>query len=73
MVKKAAVLLSFVTLLSGCATEPTWKKTGVSHDDSVSALSECKYQVGVNKVEKSEQRDLVKECMQSKGFRWRAE
>jgi hypothetical protein len=47
-------------------------KTGVSKDDAVSALSECKYQVGLNKIARSEQNALVENCMQAKGFRWRA-
>lgn len=70
--KTLAVLsMSVLILLSGCVSNPTWKKAGVSHDDSESALSECKYQVGLNKVAKSEQKELVKDCMQSKGFRWK--
>jgi len=63
--------MSALTLLSGCASDPAWRKPGVSHEDAVSALSECKYQVGLNKVAKSEQNELVKSCMQAKGFRWR--
>ena len=54
-------------------SDPRWKKEGVSSDDAVSALSECKYQVGLNKVTKSEQNELVQNCMQAKGFRWRAD
>lgn len=64
--------MSALTLLSGCASNPSWKKEGVSQHDAVSALSECKYQVGLNNVPKSEQNELIQNCMQAKGFRWRA-
>lgn len=73
MFQKTLIILglSVLTLLSGCASDPTWRKDGVSGEDAVSALSECKYQVGLNKVAKSEQNALVQNCMQAKGFRWR--
>ncbi len=64
--------LSALILISGCASDPTWKKAGVSHNDAVSAHADCKYQVGLNKVAKSEQNELIQNCMQAKGFRWRA-
>ncbi len=75
MFQKTLTILSMsaLTLLSGCASDPTWRKQGVSREDAISAHSECKYQVGLNKVAKSEQNELVQSCMQAKGFRWRAD
>jgi len=62
----------FIALTTGCAADPSWRKPGVSFNDAQNTLSECKYQVGLNKVPKSEQNDLIKECMKSKGFRWQS-
>ncbi len=71
MSQKTLIILSIsaLTLLSGCASDPTWRKEGISSEDAVSTLSECKYQVGLSKVKESEQEDLVENCMQAKGFR----
>lgn len=74
MSRKAAVLLSLamLSLISACATStPSWRKTGVSPEDALSALSECKYQVGLNKIPADQQKEMIEHCMQGKGFRWR--
>jgi hypothetical protein len=59
------------SFLAGCAAPPekAWKKPGVSRHDSESAISECRYQLGVKKVAISEKNQLMKDCMQGKGFR----
>jgi hypothetical protein len=41
----------------------------VSSDDTYTQLSECRFQVGLNKVPKSEQELMVAHCMRGKGFR----
>jgi|TARA_X000001388_G_scaffold44707_1_gene31719 hypothetical protein len=65
-------LLGLVTLVTACAApQPTWRKAGVSADDTVSALSECKYQIGLNKIPEAQQKEMLGQCMQAKGFRWR--
>jgi hypothetical protein len=58
-------------LLAGCASssKPFWHKPGASADDAYTALSECKFQVGLSKIPKSERDDLVAHCMRGKGYR----
>lgn len=63
----AALGLLFV---AGCASNPPfWHKPNVSSDDTYTQLSECRFQVGLNKVPKSEQELMVAHCMRGKGFR----
>lgn len=65
--------LCVVMLATACASpQPTWRKPGVSADDTVSALSECKYQIGLNKIPEAQQKEMLGQCMQAKGYRWRA-
>lgn len=61
-----------VVALSGCVMppQPSWVKSNVSPNDSETALAQCKYQVGMNKVDATTAPDLIKECMEGKGFRW---
>jgi len=62
----AALLLA----LAGCSSNPPfWHKPNVSSDDTYTQLSECRFQVGLNKVPKSEQELMVAHCMRGKGFR----
>lgn len=71
--RNAIPLLAAITLLAACAApQPTWRKVGVSADDTLSAHSECKYQIGLNKIPAEKKDEMLKECMQGKGFRWRA-
>lgn len=67
-------LLTVITtslLLSACATpQAYWQKTGVSPDDTHTALAECRYQVKLNKIESAEREQVISDCMESKGFRW---
>jgi hypothetical protein len=57
--------------LTGCASSPaTWQQSGVSPYDMQSALSECKYQIGLKDVPSSKEKELVAYCMESKGYRW---
>lgn len=63
---------SSAAILSGCATpQKTWQKEGVSRDGAATAYSECKYQIGLNKVATVDREQLTKDCMQGKGFRLR--
>lgn len=41
------VIASMSILLTSRASDPqpTWRKEGVSHDDSLTALSQCKYEI----------------------------
>jgi len=74
MFRKSVVVLavSAVAFLAGCASpQPSWRKEGIAADGARSALAECKYQVGLNKVAEDKQRELISNCMEGKGFRWR--
>lgn len=69
---RIGLAISVVVLLSGCAgPQPSWRKDGVSGEGARSGLAECKYQVGLNKVPEDKQKELITNCMEGKGFRWR--
>lgn len=68
--KHVVVSLVLVVLVTACAAME-WRKEGVSRNGVETALSECNYQLGLNNVPTGERKQLVIECMQSKGFRWR--
>ncbi len=72
MFSKEFFLALFVLLfVTGCASSPaTWQQSGVSPYDMQSALSECKYQIGLKDVSSSKEKQLVAYCMESKGYRW---
>lgn len=70
--KNNTVLAVFaLILLSACAPPATWRKDGVSADATKTTLSECRYQIGINKIPAEKQQELLVACMQGKGFRWR--
>lgn len=74
MLRKFTVLLavSAITFITGCGgPQPTWRKEGISSEGAYSAFSECKYQVGLNKISQEKQKELIRNCMEGKGFRWR--
>lgn len=63
-----------IALLTACADtpQPSWQKEGFTTDDTLTVLSQCEYEVGLHAVSALEQPPLIRSCMQSKGFRWRA-
>lgn len=68
----AVLAVSAVAFIAGCASpQSSWRKEGVAAEGARSALSECKYQVGLNKVAEDKQKELITNCMEGKGFRWR--
>ena len=63
--------VALLTVVAGCAfNRSSWSKDGVAPDGATNALSECRYQVGLNKIADDKQKDLIADCMQSKGFRF---
>jgi hypothetical protein len=70
MIKTAGMLFA-VLLVAGCAStnKPFWAKPNVSADDTYTELSECRFKVGVSKIDNDEQEMLVAHCMRGKGFR----
>ena len=74
MLRKSQIVvaISAVAVIAGCAgPQPSWRKEGVSADGTRSALAECKYQVGLNKIAEEKQKGLIANCMEGKGYRWR--
>lgn len=67
------VSIAALVMLSGCVeTRYNWIRPNTTSSDRVTALSECQYQVKLNKTAATQQNELVGLCMQGKGFRWRA-
>jgi hypothetical protein len=46
-------------------------KDGVTEHQKVDALSECQYQIKLNKTPVFEQKELLNLCMQGKGYRYK--
>lgn len=58
-------------LLCACATPQAWRKNGVSPHDTDTALAQCRYEVGMNHAAAEREKQLLADCMQAHGFRWR--
>lgn len=69
--KRHLMVLGSLLVLSGCSSTPDseYTKAGASEAQRTDALSECQYQVKLNKIEENEQEELINLCMQGKGFR----
>ena len=70
---KFALTAASYLLLAGCESPPKFDyvKEGSSQHDRTSALSECEYQVKLNKTPAAEQQQLRHLCMQGKGYRYK--
>jgi hypothetical protein len=68
---KYAGTIAAVLLIAGCAStnKPFWAKPNVSADDTYTELSECRFKVGVSKIDEDQQDLMVAHCMRGKGFR----
>ena len=66
----AAILLS---IFAACTTPPrsAWVKVGATESDRTTALSQCQYEMRLNKIPAKERFDLLQLCMQGKGYRYR--
>ena len=53
-----AVVASISMLMTACASppQPTWKKEGVTDDDTLTALSQCKYEIRLNDISAEEKK-----------------
>lgn len=69
--KRQLMVLGTALLLSACSSTPNseYMKEGASEAQRTDALSECQYQVKLNKIEEEQQAELINLCMQGKGFR----
>jgi len=71
MKTKTLILATIAATLSACASPARYDyvKEGASDYQRTDALSECQYQIRLNKTPATEQPELLKLCMQGKGFR----
>ncbi len=70
--KSFIIIFSAITTFAtmGCASSrQLWSQDGFSHEQSTTALSECKYQIGLKQIPETQQEELLKHCMQGKGYR----
>lgn len=67
------IVLAFflVSCGGGYQHQSAWRKAGVPASVAADVASQCRYEIGVNKISNSERKQLFKDCMQGKGFRWR--
>jgi hypothetical protein len=66
-----ALALVAIALGACSSTQPRWHKEGVSDFDAANFESECKFQTGLAKIKGEQAEELVRHCMQAKGFRLR--
>ena len=73
MLKASSLITVFTLLLVGCESPPKldYVKEGATKYDKDNAISECSYQIRLNKTPANEQANLHQLCMQGKGYRWR--
>jgi hypothetical protein len=65
-----SLLVCLLVVCAACGPRYAYFKDGVSLYDTNSAQSECEYQVRLNKTPAFEQDELIRLCMQGKGFRY---
>ena len=58
-----------LALVACSSSAPRYVKQEVSEEDARTAMSECDYQIRLNKTPKAEQDELRELCMQGKGYR----
>lgn len=69
---KILYMAVIASVLVACASpSPTWQRSGMSQHDVNNAISKCRYDVGLAKVEANEKNQLIRDCLQSQGFRYR--
>jgi hypothetical protein len=71
MILKKLMLAFAVLALAACAAPARFDyvKEGASEYQKTAALSECQYQIRLQKTPGNERAELVNFCMQGKGFR----
>lgn len=68
--KKIHLCVVLITLVLTACASPTWNKSGVSQYETQNQLSQCRYEMGLAKVDQKEREVLLNQCMKSKGFRY---
>lgn len=69
--KNTLLIIAVASTISACATPARYHyvKEGASEYQRTDALSECRYQIRLNKTLATEEAELLQLCMQGKGFR----
>jgi len=69
--RNSLFIIATVSIISACAAPARYDyvKEGASEHQRTDAVSECNYQIRLNKTPATEQAELLKLCMQGKGFR----
>jgi hypothetical protein len=71
-VYRLPLAIAALVALAACSTpKRQWHKEGVSDFDIANFESECKFQTGLAKIKGDQAEELVRLCMQGKGFRQR--
>ncbi|SFN23824.1 hypothetical protein SAMN05444747_1195 [Variovorax sp. OV329] len=69
-IRSASFVIAVPLMLVACGSSgPRYAKQGVGEEDAKTAMSECEYQIRLNKTPKGEQDELRNLCMQGKGYR----
>ena len=59
-------------MLCACVTpQAAWRKDGINPHDTHTALAQCRYEIGMNHASAERKKQLLADCMQARGFRWR--
>lgn len=69
-IRSTCFAIAVPLMLVACSSSaPRYVKQEVSEEDARTAMSECEYQIRLNKTPKAEQDELRNLCMQGKGYR----
>jgi hypothetical protein len=72
MLLRLPFAIALIVALAACSSTPlAWHKEGVTAFDTANFESECKFQTGLAKIKGDQAEELVRLCMQGKGFRQR--
>lgn len=73
LMKSKLGIIAIASILSACAAPARYEysKEGASDFQRTDAMSECNYQIRLNKTAAAEQKGLLQLCMQGKGYRLR--
>ena len=68
-IHSTCLAMAMPLMLVACGSSAPRYVKQASDSDAQTAVSECEYQIRLNKTPKSEQEDLRNLCMQGKGYR----
>ena len=69
-IRSTCFVLAVPLMLAACSSSaPRYVRQEISEEDSRTAVSECEYQIRLNKTPKADQEELRNLCMQGKGYR----